>query len=161
MGYKVWGERCNTADFAGNNRISQPIKFHRDLSLKAILPWVVLFNNPVFSSLKIDLYTNDKDHLPAQLLGTLTCPLSLSGMTTLGYALKQIYYQASGAIPVKAEDIYHLVFGGSGYTGTASSCLYIVKAFPEPIYTTGITNSREKIQQNPYLMGVIGEDLEA
>lgn len=159
MSWKVWGERCMTADFAGNLRVRQSVYMNRDVNLKAVLAWMIFYNSPVFTSLKIEVYSDRSSGSPGTLLGTLTCPYTLAEITSQSHAARQVPFIASNAIPLKADDLYHLVFGGADYLGDETSAIYIMKAYPAPIYTTGFSDDRKLIGTDPYQMGFIAEDV--
>lgn len=131
------------------DRIYQPIKFHRNLSLRAIKTQVVIYNNPSFTNILMELYSSKNKTLIKQ-----SSSLTKAQVHTLSNAIAEIYFEFDD-ISVKDLETYYVSLLVSGYSGTSTSHIAWVRSFPDPIYTTNVTVN----ETAPMKLGVIGCEL--
>lgn len=153
---RYWWEWFPTSDFAGSApRVISPVDFDRDYHINAIRTWVMIHGSPVFSSLQMRVYSRIGDTI-GNLLHTSSNSWTLAQLTDEAYAAREVYFTFDNPIPIKA-DRYMFALWANGYTGTEESCLGWIKAFPEPIYTAGLTINPTKIGVLPFKIGFIGD----
>lgn len=134
--WRVWGERYDTADMS-NTRVYQPAQFPKNYVLLGCRIWVIAYNDPVFTSLHMKIYS-DNNGVPKKLLHTSTNVQLKADIHTLDNAAKEIWFDFD-KIPVRGEPTlasnkYHFVLNGSGYTGDETSHLAWMRGFPNPVY---------------------------
>jgi hypothetical protein len=155
-GWRVWGDPYTTAEMSNSSR-HQKVEFDDNYILKAVRTWVIIYNNPTFTSLNMKVYS-DNAGVPGKLLHTSTNNLLKSEIHTLDNGVKEIYFDFN-EIPVRSGDIYHFVINASGYTGSETSHIAWMKAFPDPVYATGLTVSFSNLLYLPYQLYFIGSEL--
>lgn len=158
MTWTVWGQRFDTADFPGTTYF-QKFKVQSDLYALAVRTWVIAYNNPTFTSISGLIYS-DRNGSPGKLLFTSSNQITKAEMITQANGVKEIYFEfaPNEGIPLRAGDYFHLVLSVSGYTGDASSHLAWRKAYPDPVYSTGLPTTPEKIGIFPYAVTIEGAD---
>jgi len=157
MGWRVWGERIDTADFSGTPRVFQPVKPNDNIVLLAVRTWVIFYNNPTLTNLTMKIYSNSGGS-PLKLLHSSTTTHTKAAMITLANGIKEVYFEFSN-VPLKSTDTYHFALAGSGYTGTGTTHIAWMKGYPDPIYKTGITTSFEFLVRAPYQMSIVAAEL--
>lgn len=154
MAWQVFAERLETADFSGSPSHSATAVFTDNIALKAVRTWVVIFNSPVFTQLEMRVYSNRGTSADI-LLHTFTKTWTLSEITDQPYAVREIYFDATNALPLNGGDTYHFVLWATGYTGTASSHIGWVRTLDDPPYG-GYTPDMKDLNQAPFRMAYIG-----
>lgn len=155
--WRVFGETLLTADFSGSPVYYQPFTLNQNTVLKAIRTWVVVYNSPSFTSLGLRIYSSVSS-APAQLIATSDTTWTLAQITSEANAVREIYFEFNNALSLNGEDQYHVVLWGNGYTGTDSSHVAWVRAFPDPV-NSGYTPAIETINRAPFKVAFIGDDL--
>jgi hypothetical protein len=82
-----------------------------------------------------------------------------SQITSENNAAREIYFEFTPALKVISGESLHFGLWASGYTGTDSAHLGWIKAFPDPINTTGLTVTPDKIGTLPVKIAIIGDPL--
>lgn len=159
MGYRCWGERFVTSDFASAPVHYQRFVFPESYALKAIRSRFVIYNNPTFSSLEMRIYSAIGTSL-GQLLYTSTKTWTKSEITSENNASREIYFDFDFNPYFRGNDSIFLVPWLTGYTGTAASHVAWVKGYPDPAYTTGLTINIISAAKMPYAVGFIGAPLD-
>lgn len=157
MGWLVFADNWETGELTNTNKF-QTLQFGDDIILRAIRTWIVVINDPVFTSLNMKLYSNELisgDNTPKQLIATSTNSLTKAEIHTLANGVKEIYFEFN-YIPVNGSTLYNLVINGAGYTPTENSSLAWMKAFPDPVYSGGYTPTMETLPYAPYQLYAIG-----
>ena len=93
-----------TGDLSGT-AINQKVKFNSNISLKAIRTWFVSYNNPVFTNLRMKIYSNYNDG-PLKLLHTSTNAWSSGQITSATYGLREIYFEFAEPFKKGADEYY-------------------------------------------------------
>lgn len=162
MGWKVWGETLLTADInvTPNKRVFQCVKVSRNEILRAMRTWLIVYNNPAFTDLTMQVYSNDVagGNVPGALLFTSTTTHLKAEIHTLANAVKGVHFSFADK-SLKAGDTYHFIPKATGYTGTASAHLAWRKGWPDPVYRTNVDSGYSKLLVAPYMIGFFGADL--
>ena len=160
MAWKVWGDQLDTADLTSTNK-SQAVTFGEDTILLAVRTWVIVYNDPPFTSLNLKIYSNEVisgANTPKKLLATSNNVQLKADVHTLSNGAKEIWFDFN--FPVyNGADIYNLVLNGVGYAGSDASHLSWMKAFPNPVYPSGYTPAMETLPLAPYEIYFIGAPL--
>ncbi len=159
MAWRVWGTRWTTSDMT-TTTLSQKFIPNDDILLLAVRTWVIVYNNPTFTALNMKLYSDNGGSV-GTLLHTSDNTQLKASIHTSANAVKEIYFEfnAPTGIPLKSSDSYHIVINGTGYTGNDSTHLAWMKAFPDPVYQTGISVTFNNLAVSPYAMYFIGARL--
>lgn len=158
MSWRVFGERIETADMSAPFRVYMPVEFNSDFLLKAIRTWFVIYNDPVFTSIEMRIYSN-RSNAPGKLITTSSNVQLKADVHTEDNAAKGIYFEWDTPKSFEAGDRYYLVPFINGYTGTEASHIAWVKAWPHAVYTTGLSNDYESLGIDPYHVAFIGAKL--
>lgn len=153
-GWKVYGNPILTADASAG--VSQRVKFNSDVILKACRVWLIVYNNPSFTSMNMKIYS-DRGGSPQKLLYTSTNSLTKAQIVTLANGIKEVYFEFDPQ-HFDGSDYYHFVLFGTGYTGTSSAHLAWKKAWPDPVHNANYTASVENLGIAPYAIYFIGAD---
>lgn len=138
--WRVWGESFSDASDLTSTRVFQPVRFNKNVILKGVRTWVVVYNNPTFTNLNMKIYSNDaqqSSYTPKEVVSTSNDVRTKSEIHTLSNAVKEIYFTFDD-IPLNGEDFYNFVINGTGYSPTSSSYLAWMKGFPDPVYDEGL-----------------------
>jgi len=157
MGWKVWAEVWKTGELSNANKF-QSIKFNKNLILRALRTWIVVYNDPIFTNLNAKIYSNEiinTMNAPKKLLYTSSKSLSKSQIITLENGIKEIYFEFN-YVPINGDDTYNIVINGTDYVYGLGSHLGWVKAWPDPIYREGYTPTYENLLVAPYQVYAIG-----
>lgn len=160
MAWSVYGDNYSTSAMTDTS-IFQPVTFGEDTILLAVRTWIILYNNPPFTSLNMKIYSNETiggSETPKKLLATSTNSLTKSEIITLENGIKEIYFEFNYPV-FNGADIYSFVLNGVGYTGSDSSHISWMKAFPDPVYSSGYTPAIETLPYAPYQLYFIGSNL--
>lgn len=159
MGWNVYGDRFETADFSGDPAQFQVLVFDSDIALKAIRSWFIFFNDPSFTSISMRIYSF-KNSIPYQLLFESDVNLTKAEILTEDNACRDIYFTFTNAPFLKAGESYAMVPWIDGYTGDSSSHVAWKRAFPDPVYTHAETLADTTLlARYPFDLTVIGGEL--
>lgn len=132
-----FGEVLLTAD-ASNLRVFQPVVSDSSISFIANRTWFIFYNNPVFTSMSMDIYTNSPDDTPEALYASSSNSWLKADILTAANAAKSMNFNFDN-LNLKAGERYHLLVRIAGYTGTNSSHIAWYKNF-DPVYNTPLTS---------------------
>lgn len=153
--WRTFGQQVFTAD-VGSQSVYQRFQVPKKYLLLSVKTWMIFYNNPTFSGLWIELWS-DLGGKPGQLLKSSKVRLKSELLTKAnGFLEIPFDFSAPLGVTLQASDWYHLVINASGYTGDASSHISWMKAFPDPIYDTGYTPTFENLSIAPYQLSMIG-----
>lgn len=141
-----YGEVLLTAD-ATNLRVFQPLISESDISVIAFRTWLIFYNDPVFTSLSMDIYTDNGSDSPGVLYASSTNSILKSEIMTEANAVKSMNFNFNN-LNFKANEIYNALIRISGYTGTNSSHIAWYKSF-DPVYNDP-TATLNEISTTPY-----------
>lgn len=131
MGWTLWADSYSTSEITDNSK-SVAVTFGDDGVFRACRTWIIIYNDPTFTSLSMKIYSNNSSGSPRKLLATSTNVQLKADVHTLPNAPKEIWFEFD-YFPVQANEIYHFVLTGSGYTGSSSSHIAWVKGYPDPV----------------------------
>lgn len=158
MGWRVFGERFETADFSGSPRVYQKITFNSDIVLLAIRTSFIVYNDPTFTALSLKIYSNNAG-APGKLLHTSTNTVSKTSLCTLENGVKECYFEFTNKPMFKGLDSYILVPACTGYTGDEDEHLAWMRAFPDGVYDTNVDQTFENLCLRPFQLTVIGAEV--
>lgn len=127
--------------------------------LKALRTWVVVYNDPTFTSLSANVYEDDGG-LPGALLMSSSnshTKASLIGANT--NALRGVYFTFTNDIILRSADVYHLVLkwtGASGFSETAH--VGWIQDVYDPVYAAAQTANQ--IQKSPFNISIVASEIE-
>lgn len=158
MSWTVYGERFIDSDFSGSPRVFQPFTLARDTKLKALMTWFILVNAPSLTTLGMKIY-DDKNGSPTVLKATFTKTFTLAqALTTYNHGIKQLGFDFTNPLWLKADTTYHFVPYVAGSALTNASHIAWMRGFPDPNTTQTVTLAPTKISQVPFYLGLIGAD---
>ena len=156
MGWKVQGGWFPTAELDGTTLVGQKIRFNKDIVLRGVRPQFIFYGNPAFTTLGLRIYS-DRSGVPGKLLHS-SSTLTKAEIITLNNGVKEPFF--SFDLPTfKSSTWFHIVPIATGYTGTSSSHIAWRKAWPDPIYRTGLTETYTNWTSHPYMLHIIGAEL--
>lgn len=124
--------------------------------LAGLASGVILYGNPVFTAVKMEIWT-DKGGSPGRLLATSTTEYTKAQLLTLGGAGNSGYSQLGFAfprIPMKAGMFYHAVLRFTGYTGVEGSHGGWRQSYPDPQYRSGVNVESVDAAKFPFELSV-------
>lgn len=155
MSWTQWGDTFSTSDMTTKSRY---LRFSpdRNIVLKAMRTWIILYNPPNFTDLTCKLYA-DNLGLPGGLIASSTTMWDKTELlTTQNYGTKEIYFEFEPTISLNADIYYHFVLSSTGYTYAEESHVAWRKAWPDPVYGDATFNS---LLRSHYMFSLIGADL--
>lgn len=150
MGWKVTGQPLDSIidEF-------QIVKFNKNVSVVACRTWFIVFNNPIFTGIKLAIYST-RNGSPRKLLMTSTNEIKKEEMIALENGVKEIYFKFDDFQAQKNES-YAIVPIINGYAPNGDiSHLAWKKAYPDPVYATGLTLDVKRKPFFPYALYFIG-----
>jgi len=164
MSWDFFGDRLETADVATSAAAQQVADLNKDLFVRGINPFLVFFNNPVFSLLKMKIHADRGDDI-AKLIATSTNSWTLSEIKTEptidfteAFVFARIYFDFAD-IPLKSGTKYWFLLDLAGYTGTASSHIGWKKDWPDPVQRESLTTTFESIHKAPRNFDLIASEI--
>lgn len=158
MGWTVWGDDWPTTESMQDASLFQTVQFNGNFVLRAARTWIIIFGDPVFTSLSMKIYSNavvSGLNSPRKLLHTSTDVRTKAEVHTQPHAVREIYFNFAD-VPVKGNDKYNFVINATGYAPTGNSYLAWRKAFPDPVYSGGYTPAIETVGVAPREIYFIG-----
>lgn len=158
MTWKVSGNMLETDEADGSNLLySQRFKLNSNTVVKAIRTWVVFYNSPTFTNLRLALYEN-QGGFAGKLIQESINSFDPSDIYTDTHSLKGLYFTFSD-IPLLGTEWYHCQLIADGYTFSEASHISWVKGYPDPEYRTGLTLTYEDRLITPYRFALVGADI--
>lgn len=156
MSWMVRGAWFTTSELDGTSLVGQRIRFNKDIVVRGIRPQMIFYNDPTFTSLYFRIYS-DRAGVPGKLLYTSSSKTKAE-IITLENGVKEPFF--SFDLPTfKGTDWFHIVPIAVGYTGSDTSHIGWRKAWPDPIYRTGLTTTYTSWASDPYMIHIIGAEL--
>lgn len=160
MPSKVWGVPYESGQLE-NTDIYQPVKFNSNIILRAVRIWVIVYDDPDFTDLTMKIYsdtpTTDLDHVPGKLLHTAENTITKAEMITLDNGFKEIYFRFDD-VNLNGSTWYNFVLNGTGYAPTGDKHIAWRQAFPDPVYSTGLTIDIANLFRFPFSFYAIGAE---
>jgi hypothetical protein len=129
--------------------------------LWSVRTWIVLFNEPVFTELKLGIFS-DLDSKPGVLLHESSSAQTLDTIqsATSNSCAKEVFFSFEPSPHLKASGFYHLALTGSGYVFNKESFIGHKKAWPDPAYETNadLTDGRV-LARLSYDIALIGREI--
>ena len=135
MAWQIYADQYSTAEMSDASK-SALITFDKSEIIIATRVWILIYNNPPFTSLNMKIYSNDGG-FAKKLIATSTNVQLKADIHTLDNAIKEIWFDFN-KVNVREGDSYHFVINGTGYTGSTSSHIAWKKSFPDPVYPWGV-----------------------
>lgn len=162
MAWRVFGERFETSDFTAPYRVYQPIKFasltSKNVRVKAIRTWFIVYNNPTFTSISLKIYSS-RSGTPGSLLYTSSNSITKSQLITEDNGPKECFFEFDQPFAVDGNKQYVIVPVLTGYTGDDTSHVAWRRAFPDVVYDDNLTLTYVKLGVAPFLVSsVVGEE---
>lgn len=154
---RYFGDPFSTADMTGTTK-SIRFKPNDEIILRGIKTWII-FNDyqGSFTSLQCKLYS-DQSNSPGALIDTSTNSFTKAQVITYNSGVREIYFSFDD-ISLHPDTYYHFVLNCTGYTYAESQHIAWRKAWPDPVYRTGWTQSYENLGIAPYSLTIIGARL--
>lgn len=151
MAWSIYASRWESGELDDTSQF-QVIKPVKDIVLKAVRTWIVIYNAPTFSNLTMKIYANDKNvsaDQPGALLATSSTQWNLADLTTENNAVKETYFEFDD-FNMNGEDEYCFVMAADSYVYLASSHLAWRKAWPDPVYQAAYTPTIPNMGRAPF-----------
>lgn len=161
MGWKVYGETLLTADLTSNLRVFQTVKLTKNVVLRAVRAWFILFNDPALTSMTFDIYSADIENgnAPKKLLHSSTNSITKAQfLDSDTNGVREAFWQFND-VTLNKDDFYNFVPRGTGYTGTTGSHIAWKHSWPDSPYRTGLDLDYEELHVSPYNLVFIGGQL--
>lgn len=156
MALKALGIPIETADMVGTPGLTQKARIIADdFQLTAARAVVIHYNDPAYTDLTLEIWSNNDSGNPGVLFSTSTTTWLKSEISTLDNALKEIYFAFNKPM-LQQNEFYHFALRASGYTGDASAHLAWALSWPRPRYTFGVTETQAKAAKYPLDLHFIG-----
>lgn len=157
MGWSVMAERMETADMISPLKPQKVIP-NANLILIGVRTWVVLYNDPTYTSLKMEIWSNDGGS-PGALIATSINVQLKADVCTLDNGIKEIWFEFD-YVNLKDTDSYFFVLQANGYTDNwPTDGIAWRKGWPDPVYTTNVSTTYNSIGTSPYTLYLIGSEL--
>jgi hypothetical protein len=156
MTYTVYGDTYNSDGELGTKSIRSRI--NKNWIIRHIITQIVVLNNPPFTNLRFEIYTDKDDETMGELLHTSDNTPTKSEIITLANGVKWVTFDYSD-IQIDGSNFYHYVLNGTASGLSGSSTIAWKHSFPDPVYRTGLALTLEELQVTPYDFIIIGDEL--
>ena len=148
MAWEVLGRTYYSDSDLTDATVYQGMQFDFNVVLKAVRVWVIVYNDPTFTSLNMKIYSNQSS-APGSVLYTSTNTWAKADVHTSDYAVKELYFEFNDVALISGK-MHYFVINASGYSGaSATSHLAWKYAYPDPVYETGVTLDKVKAGTYP------------
>lgn len=153
MGWRVYGIPYGSGELS-DTTLYQPFRPNKNILIRTVRTWFIIFNDPVFTSLNAKIYATDfqvEDGTfpPTKLLQTSDSRTKAS-IHTDDYGIKETYFTFSPTIELESSTWYALVINASGYTPTSNSYIAWKHSYPDPVLETLWSPSRNTVNKSPF-----------
>jgi hypothetical protein len=155
MSWLVHAERFETADMTPPFRVYMPFSVTQKVRLKALRTWIVVYNDPVFTSIEMRLYSS-RNGVPQKLLNTSNAILKAT-LHTLDHGCKEVGFEFDNAEALEADREIILVPYITGYTGNDSSHLAWRREYEDYVYSDVADRVYKNLLLRPYHVAFVGE----
>lgn len=146
MAWEVLGRTYYNDSDLTDTTVFQSIKFDYNVAIRALKLWVIVFNDPTFTSLNLKVYANNENaatNQPSSLLATADNTWAKADLHTQDYAAKEIYFEFANDLVLGGDSWYHVALNATGYSGASeTSHLSWMYAYPNIYYSEGVTLSK-------------------
>lgn len=159
MAWQVYGHNWESGELA-NTALYQPYRMNKNILVKAIRTWIVVYGDPTFTDLCCKIYSDElrnSIHTPVTLLHT-SDSRTKAEIITENYGVRETWFEFTNPISLQALTWYNVVINGTGYSPTTNSYLAWRHAFPDPVLTTDYVASAVNIPFAPFDIYFIGGD---
>ena len=161
MTWNMMGKRILTADVTTPPGVSQSFivsTTNGNHILKALTCGVILFNDPAFTSLSMELWS-DRAGSPIKKISTSINSFSKAVLLTTDIHAARFLGFEFDNISLHSGSTYHAVLHPSAYTGTTSTFIAWRSTWPDPQYKTGLTIDCSHTDKFPLELGVISRKI--
>ncbi len=153
----IWGERLTTTDLDGSSfRVTQQVIFDESYVLVAARSWLIFYNDPSFTSIKMQIFA-DRAGSPGKLLYE-SASLTKAEIFQDVNAARELPFIFS-KVGVRQDETYHCRLVAVAYTGNESSHIAWKKGWPDPVYREGVDSGANKLGVAPYSIYFVGAAL--
>lgn len=154
MSWKVFGEVLETSDFSGTiPRMYQPVVMNKKYAVKAVRTWVVIYGDPVFTTMQMLICSSKR------VIHTFEKSWTLNEITGLDYAAREIYFDFEKPISLDDAITYNFALKLNGYTGTADSHVSWIRGFPDKSDDNSVVLDYKNLGVMPFWMRFVASDL--
>ena len=157
----MWSVYCDPLVSLPDPNVFCPLSIGRTIELWSVRTWVVFYNEPVFTSLKLGIFS-DVAGKPGQLLyeSAQSHTLETVQEPTSNSSAKEIFFSFSPNPHLQANGYYHVALTGSGYVFNQTSFLAHKKAWPDPCYDASVDlEDGRLLSRLSYDVALIGREL--
>lgn len=154
MSWTVWANQFDSGELS-TPTLYQLVSMNEAKVIRAVRTWVIITDDAVFNTLYMELWSA-KNGTPLAKLAT-SDSRTKSEIITLENGVKEVWFEFDDVTLGTSID-YAFVLQGTGYVPTTDGRISWMKAFPDPVYSTGYTPLFENLPTAPYQMYFIGAD---
>jgi len=154
MAWSVIGDTYSTSEFDNYSKL-QPVIFNDNTILRYARTWVIVYNNPTFTDLKLKIFSYNESGTKGKELYVSSTTWTKVLITSENNAVREIFFQFDD-IPLNGDNTYYFAVGGSSAAFTSSAHMAWKKGWPDPVYTTGVSTTYPSAGSNPYDIYYIG-----
>ena len=128
----------------------------RNQVLRGATVGLIIYNNPAFTSLHLDLYDDDSG-VPGKKIAESAAILK-AALHSLPHAYKVVGFTFAD-VAVRGGSYIHFALGAVGYTGDASAHVAWRNAYPDPQFPQGLTLDAAHADNHPLEICLITSEL--
>lgn len=157
MTWRMIGKPITTAEMS-TSAVVQKVKIPalRNMILRGVNIGLVIYNDPTFTSLHVNLYDDDSG-VPGKLIAQSNA-LSKAALHSLPHAYKVVGFTLTD-VAVRGGSYIHIGLGAVGYIGDVFSHLAWRNSYPDPQFPTGVTLDAAHADNHPFDVCLIGSEL--
>jgi len=157
MSWRMIGKPYATADLTAVPTITQRFQ-HATLGraslLRGINVGVIFYNDPTFTSITLELWSDRSNGAGALIAQSSTSHTKLACMEGENSAYKVLGFTFPDA-PLKPGSFYRIALKPVGYTGDATAHIAWRLSYPDPQYRSGLTLNAAKGANHPFEFSII------
>lgn len=157
MTWRILGKPIATAE-VNTTAVYQKVKIPAltNLLIRGVNIGLVVYNNPAFTSIHLDMYDDDSG-VPGKKIAQSNS-FTKAEIHTLPHAYKVVGFTFSD-IAVRAGGYIYFALGAVGYTGNSSSHLAWRNSYPDPQFITGVTLDAAHADNHPLEICLVASEL--
>jgi hypothetical protein len=158
MSRVYYGDPLETSEFTTGKTKSIKMRPNKNVVLKGIKTWLIFYNySAAITDICCKIYSDQSGSANA-LIASSTNTFTKADIITENNGFKEIYFNFD-EVSLHTSTWYHFVLHSTGYTYSTSAHVAWRKAWPDPIYRTGLPLTFESLAESPYFLIMIGDDL--
>ncbi len=156
--WTVYADDLVNADFAGAPIQYQPFSLPRLTKVKAASTFMLFYNDPVFTEMKMRIYSDKNGSAADQLFEFDNSFVPGDILLTESYGMKEIRFEFDIPKWLAKDTTYHLVPYFSGASFTLSSYVSWIRAWPDLNTDSPYSLDFYNLHLQPYWISIIGAD---